>query len=360
MAEIKVKDIGSFDKASLYKAKSDVSAQLTRAANEISSLNTKLKEKQGSNPMAVKMTEIAEIDSLKAQLASLQQERATLEKMLTEIDARLDELKLVKKDRSLANVRYLLKKHPSVKLGQIEAEGGVSTGYTSRMEKSDSKADPPVEYLAAAAKAFDISIDTLIYVPLDEMTASEKYILKFIEKVAADTISEEMMWEREPCKFLNEPFELRGSWADVHPLFVPNKNDVDNYGNYGSAFFQSRFFPERAVDVLVDPYHATMTRTDSVLYILPVMMYDNADCIDGERGYELYIYDSNEVTPICNTIQSHPAIASAVSKLFSVIQETTAHVRLDKKARSLIDAFMNPRQGKSPFDDLEEDGELPF
>ena len=110
MAEIKVKDIGSFDKASLYKAKSDVSAQLTRNANEISSINAKLKEKQGNNPLAIKMTELAEIDSLKAQLQSLQQERATLEKMQAEIDARLDELKLVKKDRSLANVRYLLKK----------------------------------------------------------------------------------------------------------------------------------------------------------------------------------------------------------------------------------------------------------
>lgn len=359
MSEIKVKDIGSFDKASLYKAKSDVSAQLTRTANEISSINAKLKEKQGTNPMAIKMTELAEIDSLKAQLLPLQEERATLEKMLAEIDARLDELKLVKKERSLANVRYLLKKFPNAKLGQIEAEGGVSTGYTSRMEKSDSKADPPVEYLAAAAKAFDISIDTLIYVPLDEMTASEQYVIKFIEKVAADTTVENMIWEREPGEFLNNEVEVNGYGAQYHPLLVPNKNDMDGYGNFGSLVFESRFFPEKCVRVMPDPYHATMTGTSSVLYIVPVIIQEDTPP-DAVSGYELYIYDSNEVTPICNTTQSHPAIASAVTKLYSLIKETTAHVRLDKKARSLIDAFMNPQQKKSPFDELEDDGELPF
>lgn len=359
MSEIKEKDIKTFDKAGLIKAKSDVANELSRCLDELSNVQAELQKKEGTPIMATKISELEDIKVLQEQIKMLKQERATLEKMRDSIEQRLEELKLVKKSISLSNVRYLLKENPSVKLGQIETEGGVSIGYTSRMEKPDNKSDPPVEYLAVAAKAFNIFIDTLLYAPLGEMTASEKYLLRFIEKVARDTTVENMIWTREPCEFLNDEVDIEAYGANYHPLLVPNKNDMDSYGHCGSLVFESRFFPEKYARVMPDPYHATMTGTNSILYIIPANIQEN-DAPEATFGYELYIYDSNEVTPICNTIQSHPAIASAISKLYALIKETTAHVRLDKTARSLIDAFMNPKQKENPFADMEDDGDLPF
>lgn len=376
MAEIKGKEKETKDKVFLLKARNDAIDQLNRCEADIAEINKALTKKEERYPQlvqaSVKMSEAMEIERLQQRLRMLQEERDTLIRMRDSVEEELESLKLFKKSISLSNIRYLLRSHPEVKLGQIEADGNVSTGYTSRLEKPENKTDPPVEYLAAAAKAFNVFIDTLIYAPLEEMTASEKYLLKFIEKVARDTTDEEMIWKRESCKYLNEAVDIDSSAAQ-HRLLVPDESTLDGYGQYHLAHFESRFFPEKTIEVKPDPFHARMTGTDNMMYIVPVMVFNPSDDNSSDKGagsfgYELYISDDDEVTPICSTLQAHPAVSAAITKLFSLIQEASAHVRLDKKARSLIDAFMNPgtqqpqESKKTPkvYEYLDDDGELPF
>ncbi len=349
-----IKDIPALDKNELIRAKNDVAAQLAQRAAELSALNTQIKEKM-SEPISVKS--LSEIDLLQSKSKELSADRKSLESVRGSIDSALDEYKLVKKNISLSNIRYLLKSHPDIKLGQIEAEGGVSTGYTSRLEKADNKSDPPIEYIAAAAKAFDIFIDTLLYSPLEEMTPTERYLMKFIEKIAKDTMEDKLIWEREPCDNLNT--YVGESPVKRHVLFVPDKNNLDNYGNPQSFYFKSRFFPEKPVDVTADPYHANLPNSANVLYILPIYLYDDEECDDGNSAYEIYIWDEDEVIPICNTLQANTEIKNAISKLFSVIQETAAHVRLDERARWIIDSYMNPQKLSDPLAGLVG-GEMPF
>lgn len=371
MEEIKVED--SLEKAKLLKRKTELLSEITKCNIQIDQTQQKIKDLKLKKPLTISAADQAQIEMLKKQTELSLKEREALAKEMDLIEHGLEMLKLVKKAVCLANIRYLLKEHPEVKIGQIEAEGGVSTGYTSKLERAGNKSDPPIEYIAAAAKAFNISIDTLLFVPLEEMTASEKYLLRFLEKVERETTDEKMIWKRESNMTLNKSVST-DAYDFIHPLLVPDKESFDSYGNYHEMHFQSRFFPEKTVRITADLYHAEMTNTGSMLYILPETLTDHPGGKEELTGFELYIYDSQEVTPICNTMQAHPAIAKAVAKLYSLIQESSAHVKLDEKARSLIDAFMDPKpkavvkvkpmvklvKQVNPFEELEDDGELPF
>ena len=314
MEEIKVED--SLEKAKLLKRKTELLSEITKYNIQIDQTQQKIKDLKLKKPLTLSAADQAQIEMLKKQTELSLKEREALAKEMDLIEHGLEMLKLVKKAVCLANIRYLLKEHPEVKIGQIEAEGGVSTGYTSKLERAGNKSDPPIEYIAAAAKAFNISVDTLLFVPLEEMTASEKYLLRFLEKVERDTTEEKIIWERESSTTLNKSASADG-YDFIHPLHVPDKDSYDSYGNYHELHFQSRFFPEKTVRVTADPYHAEMTGTDSVLYILSETLTDYPGSKLELTGFELYIYDNREITPICNTIMAHPAIAAAVTKLYS-------------------------------------------
>lgn len=75
------------------------------------------------------------------------------------------------------------------------------------------------------------------------------------------------------------------------------------------------------------------------------------------------------VVPLCNTIMACDIIKAAVKDLYMQIEVLSSHVNIDKKARSVIDAYLNKDKNalskifKAPepsSDDFLTDTDLPF
>ena len=92
--------------------------------------------------------------------------------------------------------------------------------------------------------------------------------------------------------------------------------------------------------------------------------------MEGQECYEIYIIAPDKsVVPLCNTIMACDIIKAAVKDLYMQIEVLSSHVNIDKKARSVIDAYLNKDKNalskifKAPepsSDDFSTDTELPF
>lgn len=96
-----------------------------------------------------------------------------------------------------SNVRELLRQKPDIRIGQIEKEAGVRLGYMSRLEKRGNKSEPKIEFIATAAKIFEMSIDTLISIDFAAATPTEKYLIKFLDRVKERTLKDELDWSKD-------------------------------------------------------------------------------------------------------------------------------------------------------------------
>ena len=92
------------------------------------------------------------------------------------------------------NIEYLLRKQKK-KIGELESETGVSTGYISRASK-DTSAKPGIDFVIKTADVLGVSIDSLLCEEMYKMNETEAYINRFISKVIDDTKHEKAAWQR--------------------------------------------------------------------------------------------------------------------------------------------------------------------
>lgn len=126
------------------------------------------------------------------------------------------------------NIRVLLKKNPSVKIGQIEKEAGLRLGYMARLSKEDNTAEPSLEFITTAAKMLGASIDTLLFQKLSELTSTDDFLLKFLEKVIAETKNGTAVWKEEHTEKVNV-VPLQNPSAKLNRVFTFDIDFDDRY-----------------------------------------------------------------------------------------------------------------------------------
>ena len=124
--------------------------------------------------------------------------------------------KMFNKNIMLNNISFLISKYDK-KIGELEAEAGVSTGYISRIS-NDEKAKPGIDFVVNVAKLLNVSLDVLLYIELAGLTPTEEYLVSFLEKLGRDTMGDKLDWDIETKE------KLRCIEADIngyseHPLF---------------------------------------------------------------------------------------------------------------------------------------------
>ena len=82
------------------------------------------------------------------------------------------------KKQMLDNISFLLQEF-SKKIGELEAEAGVSPGYISRITK-DEKTKPGIDFIVKTADALNVSVDTLLNADFTKMTSTERYLVKLL------------------------------------------------------------------------------------------------------------------------------------------------------------------------------------
>ncbi|MBR4385401.1 MAG: helix-turn-helix transcriptional regulator [Treponema sp.] len=224
------------------------------------------------------------------------------------------------------NIKFLATQK-GIKVGDIETEAGVSTGYLSRLANEDNKKNFPImDLIFLISNKLDVSVNTLLSVDLSNLTPNEILLSQFFDKLSKDTQNNKLIWELESKSKLEE-CKQQGN----HPLFFPV-----HPGDFGTEFYYHSTFDSEAV-IAGDCYKVIVG--NKWLYLMCVSKeYDYIN------GYELYFISSNyqgypNIEQICKAY-SESDLYNQIVDLRNQAAESSRHVKLSDSVRSSINEYL--------------------
>lgn len=246
----------------------------------------------------------------------------------------------------LENIAFLVKER-GLKVGELEAKVGVSPGYISRTSKEDGPT-PGIEFITNISKELRVSIDTLIFANMAEMTSTERYVASFLEKLERDTVADKLNWSRESADSLNR-MEMDRNGIVQHPLFR-YETFYEGYGDDAEEVSECRFV-SHAYDIhsyiAGDCFNFQM-KNGTLLYLMNVSKscYRKNDA--GVFTKEVWLFaPDNGSQYICAACDAAP-IGGLVESLYNAVTENSKHPKIKPEFQYAIDAFM--RNDVSDFD----------
>ena len=256
------------------------------------------------------------------------------------------------------NITYLLKELDK-KIGEFEAEVGVSPGYISRISK-DGGSKPGIDFIINAASALRISIDLLLKHNLTHLTPNEKYLIPFLEKLSEDTLEDKLDWNTETSSWLNRgETDLNGN--PTHPLFISDTfMSTDENG-----------FPEEVTNIVFDSHTYGRSTTiegncfnvrlknGAVLYLMNVS--DSEDIFNlGESGKEIWMVVPYSKPHFLVSSKGSTSIAGLVDSLYTLVDYQMKKPRVKKEIKYVIDAYMKDDLSDDDSNDSVDDDDIPF
>lgn len=250
----------------------------------------------------------------------------------------------------------LLVKTLGKKIGELENEAGVSPGYISRTSK-EPNAKPGIDFIMNVANALNTSIDTLVNVDLSALTPTEHYLIAFIEKLKADTILDNLNWERESAAALNRmEFDDFGNIS--HPLFsyetFYRETEVDYPEQVDEIVFVSDSFDCNTF-IKKDCFNLRM-KNGTTLYIMNICkdVYKKNDV--NAFAIELWMHNNQNGAQFLCSDKDDTALSNLIKSLYCTIEEYNKYPKIKPNLKYIIDAYMQ--------NDIEDDSycdeELPF
>lgn len=231
------------------------------------------------------------------------------------------------------NLRFFANKK-GLKLGELEKSSGTSIGYISRLSKDEKMGISPVVGLAiTAAKEFNVTIDSLLFLDFSSMTTNEIYISSFLSKLITDTRDEKLIWTKEEVKLFDNY-----QYKNIHPLFelertsgikeeyVYHSHFNMNYTINGDCFYVKMLNGKTVY--LMNVKSADITKPESILFELYFVEPDRSD---SPLSWIVY--------PIC-FIDDKSLLNNLGLDLYKTARISSQHMKLDKNVKSIIDGFM--------------------
>ena len=285
------------------------------------------------------------------------EEQAFWGSMLKELEDLLATKKNFDKTLCFSNIRELLRKNPDVKIGQIEKEAGIRLGYMSRLEKDGNTSEPSIEFIVTAAKLLKVSVDTLISVNLTGMTPTEQYLVKFFDKLKADTLADKLDWNKE-SKFILDRIEPDMNGFIHHPLFSEETFYEESDGEYPNEVtrivFSSKTFGPRTA--IADDCFNLRLKNGTTLYLMDISksVYKMNDPAAFAKEAWVYV-PATGGSSLLVASQDNTPIAPLLETLFATVKDRMEHPKVNKDIMYAIDAFL-----KDDMDDDDDDGSVPF
>lgn len=231
------------------------------------------------------------------------------------------------------NIKYLAA-GKNIKVGDLEKEAGVSTGYFSRLANEEGKGGSTlVDIICKVAEKLDTSVNTLISTDMAALTPNETLLSAFFDKLSKDTAEGTITWDLESEKQLRNP-----EYQAKHPLFR----------NYGSAEFPDmRYYSlfDSDIQIAGDSYRvAVVGRT---LYLMETLNPESASV-----GYELYllttwqngmIYYKDYPEKICKAYPESDLYVQ-IDDLHNAAAESSRHVKLSDSVIGAINSYIHPKE----------------
>lgn len=254
------------------------------------------------------------------------------------------------------NIAYLIKER-GMKIGELEAAAGVSSGYISRTSK-EGGTKPGIDFIMNAAAALNVSIDTLLRVDLTSLTPTEQYLVSFLEKLKTDTVNDKLDWNCETAEYLNYRLETDMNGYCAHPLFSQETFLEPGETEYPDEVTRVVFI-SKSYDVHTyiqgDCFNLRL-KNGAYLYIMNISRSIGTNKDPSNFAIEIWLCPKNGWGKqcLCST-GDLAAISELINDLYDAVTENARHPKVSKPLRDVIDAFMR--------DDLEDDedaDEMPF
>lgn len=255
------------------------------------------------------------------------------------------------KNKLMNNINTLIKEN-NLRIGEVEADVGISKGYLSRMSKEDNDTIPTVDLIWKLAQKLGTSVDMLVGGDFSKANDNLFFVMKFIYKLKKDTDLHNVEWKRVPKKY----YENIVNGALTHPLF---ENDLPSCSKDGepdiqTAHYKSSFTFEN-VSVFDDCFEGEIeylgkifimelfynSRDEGAVPFTEIVMLEYGD-EDECRG--------DEIVPICSTLGRSQELMPSINELLTCIKRHEADVPLDQRQKSAISRYLN----------YGADDELPF
>jgi len=250
------------------------------------------------------------------------------------------------KQLMLDNISFMLKELGK-KIGEFEAEAGVSAGYVSRMSKEDSK-KPAVDFVMKAAEALKISVSTLLSADLSVMSPTERYLVGFVEKLTSDTRESKLAWDRQSQDYLND-LPLDDNGEPYHPLFDFEHFQL-TYEDESTKTFRECVFKSRTFEYFTIPYqssYALRMKNGAMLYVMNITIRKENRNEETDYAKEIWMYKPGVGRQFLCSNKEDSTLASLIDDLYKAIFDYSKHPMVKKGLKEAIDAFFN--------DDLEDD-----
>ena len=250
----------------------------------------------------------------------------------------------------LDNITYYLEK-TGMKIGELEAKCGVSTGYISRLYKED-KAKPSFEFVRTVSKIFHVSMDKMVYVDQSAATSTALSLFDFLKKVEKDTTSEKLSWQVEHLSDLNGT--LKNKQFEVnHPLltygsFIGEPEEGDYTNCVGIGFISYNF---KSHTVFPGTSYYLPLPNGVVLYLMPVKKpYMSPDSPDLFAVEVWLCSQAGEKKYLCSTLDTS-ALGHMTDVLYHAVLDYFSRPNLSLPFKEAIDAFM----GDTPPDRADKE-----
>lgn len=144
---------------------------------------------------------------------------------------------MFRKDVFIRNI-YGLAEKKNLKIGEIEKECGVSTGFFSRYKKEDGNARISIDSASAISEILGVSLETMISYDMTRMSQQEIYQNNFFSKLLKDTETDVVRWHCTPLPDVEEMCELGHGYYDIYeidplPIILWDEDGYPHY--YGVA-----------------------------------------------------------------------------------------------------------------------------
>lgn len=225
-------------------------------------------------------------------------------------------------DRILENCDYLREEHHISKT-EFEKSCGVGAGYFSRLRKlkgtvgkrgKGAQISLPVSM--KISENFNLSLNALTYVPLQQLDATQLYLVKFLDKLSSKTREEKTSWE-----FLTEPeFRYPGSQKGKS-----NSNDV--------VVFKSNTYGEKTS--IAGRCYSVVLPNGISAYLVKICDGENTE----ESAIEMWFTTNDKRDYICGPKDSTP-IAHMLEALYNEVRLNMEKPHITDEMKNAIDDFM--------------------
>lgn len=234
---------------------------------------------------------------------------------------------------------YFLTKEKDLKIGEIEAACGVSSGYLSRLRLGEKNVAPGADFLLAISAQLSVSVDALLSYDFTNATESEAAVLRYLDKLIRETETRKLPWQEDAGGYV-DTIPVNPDGRTPHPLYLTIPLD----GAESEPFYHSKYHPA-LFDLVPVKCYGCVFPGERVLYLVQVWNTgDNPSSPGDWTELELVMTGRGLDGPVPLSHTNHEKTSrldSAMNKLFAAVEDAAVLPQLTPNARAIIDDYLN-------------------